>query len=154
MVTLTTGDYAPDFNLISTDEVFRKLSYYKGSVILLYFYPYDDTPGCIKEAKSFRDKYKDFVNMDIVLFGISPDDVFSHQAFSKKYAIPYPLLSDTDFKVSSEYGVLNTNKDGTKYILRTTFLIGKDGKIIKVWVDVKPNNHASKVIEEVIKLRA
>ncbi|MBX7152396.1 thioredoxin-dependent thiol peroxidase [bacterium] len=151
---LKPGRKAPDFKLKDTNGNTVQLSDYKGQYVVLYFYPKDDTPGCTKEACSFRDDYSDFNKHKIAVFGISPDDEKSHQKFTTKYKLPFPLLSDPDHKIAEKYGAWGLKKlYGREYegILRSTFVIGKDGMIEHVFDKVKVDTHATDVLH-VIKL--
>jgi peroxiredoxin Q/BCP len=111
---------------------------------VLFFYPKDDTPGCTIECKEFRDARADF-QAKAHVFGISPDDMASHQAFRDKYALNFPLLSDPEHRVASLFGVWGPKKNGTEGIHRTTFVI-REGKIARVFSDVKPEGHATQVL--------
>jgi peroxiredoxin Q/BCP len=124
----------------------------RGKPVVLYFYPKDDTPGCTAEACSFRDANHELQRCGVVVLGISKDSVSSHKKFAGKYGLPYPLLSDTDAHVAQEYGVYGEKSMyGKKYmgVDRSTFLIDKDGIVRKVWHKVRPENHASEVLEAV-----
>jgi thioredoxin-dependent peroxiredoxin len=159
--TIEEQQPAPDFTLPavgSTDVVtngqvhLRDLS---GRTIVLYFYPKDDTPGCTKEACSFRDANREMQKRGVVVLGVSADDIASHQKFAEKYGLPYPLLADTDTTVSQLYGVWKEkNMFGMKFmgINRETFLIDKDGVVRKVWHKVKPEGHAEEVLETIESL--
>lgn len=145
------GELAPDFELPDQEGSTKKLSDYRGSKVVLYFYPKDDTPGCTTEACSFRDNFSDLRRHQIEVLGVSADDVKSHARFHEKYHLPFTLLSDADHKVSEAYGVWGQKKmAGNEYmgIFRTTFLIDKDGKILKVYEKVKPENHANEILSD------
>lgn len=147
---LNEGDIAPDFDVNDQDGKKVKLSDYKGKNIALYFYPRDMTPGCTKEACSFRDRYEDLQKNNIIVFGVSADDEKKHQKFIEKHELPFPLLADTENKVGELYGVwVEKNMYGKKYmgIKRTTFLIDQDGKILKIFKKVKVSEHADEVLE-------
>ena len=123
---LEAGNQAPDFELQDSQGDLRKLSDYAGQTIVVYFYPKDDTPGCTKEACSFRDSYHDFKTAGVEVIGISPDSVKSHSKFSEKHDLPFILLSDPEHKVCETYGVWGLKKFmGREYygVLRTTFVI-------------------------------
>jgi len=142
---------APDFNLPDQDGKLHKLSDYKGKWVLLYFYPKDNTPGCTKEACGIRDEFKNFKNLNIVVLGISADSQQSHKKFIQKYKLPFTLLSDESKKVLKKYGVWGKKKFmGKEYegILRTSFLINPDGKIVKIYEQVKPDIHAKEVLKD------
>ncbi|MGI6741611.1 MAG: thioredoxin-dependent thiol peroxidase [Brevefilum sp.] len=152
MMILEAGNQAPDFELQDSQGDLRKLSDYAGQTIVVYFYPKDDTPGCTKEACSFRDSYHDFKTAGVEVIGISPDSVKSHSKFSEKHDLPFILLSDPEHKVCEAYGVWGLKKFmGREYygVLRTTFVIGPDGKIKKVFKNVKPADHSHEVLEAV-----
>lgn len=147
---LKEGTKAPDFTAIDQDGKTVKLSDHKGKRIVLYFYPKDDTPGCTKEACSFRDADDVFNSKGIKVFGISTDDEKSHQKFISKFQLPFDLLADTDKKVVEKYGVWGEKSMyGRTYMgtLRKTFLIGEDGKIVKIFDRVKVAEHADEVLK-------
>ena len=153
--------HAPDFTLpaIGNDEVVKNgqvhLADLRGKTVVLYFYPKDDTPGCTKEACSFRDANRVMQKRGIVVLGVSTDDVDSHQKFANKYQLPFPLLADTDTAVSQLYDVYGEkNFAGKKYmgINRSTFLIDKDGIVRKIWHKVRPEGHAEEVLQAVDSL--
>lgn len=142
------GKKAPDFTLLDQDGTEHKLSQYKGSKVLLYFYPKDDTPGCTTEACNFRDGYKEFKKMGLVILGVSKDNVKSHKKFAEKFKLPFPLLADTEHVVAEKYGVWKLKKFmGREYMgmERSSFLIDEDGNIAKVYETVKPADHAGEV---------
>ncbi len=152
---------APDFTLpaIGSDDVVKdgqvQLSALRGHATVLYFYPKDDTPGCTKEACSFRDANHIMQKRGIIVLGISTDDVASHQKFADKYSLSFPLLADTDKVVSQLYGVYGEkNMYGKKYmgVNRETFLIDKEGVVRKIWHKVKPDDHATEVLAAVEEL--
>ena len=149
---------APDFTLpaVGSDDIVKNgqvhLRELNGRTIVLYFYPKDDTPGCTKEACSFRDANHEMQKRGIVVLGVSTDSVDSHNKFAEKYGLPFPLLSDTDTTVSQLYGVYGEkNMYGKKYmgVNRETFLIDKDGIVRKIWHKVNPEEHANEVLETV-----
>lgn len=153
-MVLSEGTKAPEFNLTDSEGNQHRLSDYEGQTIVVYFYPKDDTPGCTKEACSFRDAYKDFKEAGVEVIGISPDTEKSHKKFVNKYDLPFTLLSDPDHKVSEAYGVWGLKKYmGREYegIYRTTFIIGPEGEIKRVFENVKPSDHSQEVLEEVMK---
>jgi thioredoxin-dependent peroxiredoxin len=144
------GDSAPDFTLPSSDGKTVKLSGLKGKNVVLYFYPKDDTPGCTKEACSFRDNLPKFGAMDAVVLGVSKDSLDSHSDFIKKYGLNFTLLSDEELKVNKLYGTwVEKENYGRKYwgTERSTFVIGKDGKIKKIFRKVKVDGHEQQVLE-------
>jgi len=141
--------HAPDFELMDENGQHHKLSDYKGKPVVLYFYPKDDTPGCTTEACNFRDGYVEYNKKGVTILGVSPDSVKSHAKFKEKYLLPYTLLADEEHKVSELYGVWVKKKQyGREYfgILRTTFVIDPEGKIVKVFEKVKPEGHSDEVL--------
>jgi len=147
---LEEGQKAPNFSLKSDDGKTYSLSQYKGKEeVLLYFYPRDDTPGCTKEACSFRDTFPHFSKKGVQVLGVSNDDLDSHAKFRAKYNLNFPLLSDPDHKVSEEYGVYKEkNNYGNKYwgIERSSFIIDKEGKIKKIFRRVKVDGHTEEIL--------
>jgi peroxiredoxin Q/BCP len=147
---LTEGDTAPDFALPTSGGGTLALHDLRGRRVILYFYPKDDTPGCTKEACAFRDIHDRIQQADAVVLGVSPDDVRSHDRFAAKYGLPFTLLADTDHAVAEKYGVWKEkNLYGKKYmgIERSTFLIDPDGRIARVWRNVKAEPHPQEVLE-------
>lgn len=144
MPLLKEGDPAPDFSLKTDRNETVTLSSLRGKPVVLFFYPQDDTPGCTIECKEFRDARAAFVDRAHV-FGISPDDLASHEAFREKYALNFPLLSDPGHKVADQFGVWGLKKSGAEGILRSTFII-RDGRIARVFPEVKPEGHAAQVL--------
>jgi thioredoxin-dependent peroxiredoxin len=143
------GDPAPDFTLLSDagDEV--TLSSFRGSPVVLYFYPKDDTPGCTVEACGFRDAYSEFEQRGAVVLGVSPDDEASHVKFKNKFSLPFTLLADPDHEVAETYGVWGEKKFGGKTywgVKRSTFLIDAEGNVSKVMHNVKPDGHPEQVL--------
>jgi peroxiredoxin Q/BCP len=148
---LEPGDRAPDFELETYDGKSMKLSDLQGSRVVLYFYPKDDTSGCTKEACGFRDNLPALKELDAIVLGVSPDGVASHEKFRDKYDLNFPLLSDPDHAVAEAYGAWGKKKMyGREYegILRSTFVIGADGRIEKVYAKVKPAEHAGQVVAD------
>lgn len=146
---ISAGIPAPDFSLTDEAGVPHKLSDYLGKPVVLYFYPKDDTPGCTTEACNFRDDYSAYEEAGVVILGVSPDSPKSHAKFKAKYQLPFTLLADEEHKVCEMYGVWGRKKFmGREYdgVLRTTFLIGRDGVIKKVFEDVKPADHSAEVL--------
>lgn len=140
---------APDFTLLDDTGVERRLSDYRGQPVVLYFYPKDDTPGCTTEACAFRDAYNEYTQAGVAVVGISPDKVKSHAKFKAKYQLPFTLLADENHAVCELYGVWGRKKFmGREYdgVFRTTFLIGSDGMIVKVFENVKPDGHSQEVL--------
>ena len=144
------GTAAPAFKTTDANGEPVNLKDFRGKKVVLYFYPKDDTPGCTKEACSFRDAFSKFKKQGITILGVSPDSEKSHQKFTAKYNLPFTLLADTDHSIADAYGVYGEKKFmGRTYmgIHRTTFLIDEKGKIKKVFEKVKPEDHASEVLE-------
>lgn len=140
---------APDFVLKDETGRERKLSDFVGKDVVLYFYPKDDTSGCTTEACGFRDDYSAYEKAGVVILGVSPDSIESHAKFKAKYQLPFPLLADEGHKVCEMYGVWGLKSMyGREYegVLRTTYLIGKDGNIKKVFEKVKPAKHSAEIL--------
>jgi thioredoxin-dependent peroxiredoxin len=149
---ISKGIPAPDFELEDDAGKNQRLSDYLGKVVVLYFYPKDDTPGCTTEACNFRDDYLRYEAVGAVILGVSPDNVKSHGKFKSKFDLPFPLLADVDHRVCDLYGVWGLKKMmGREYegVFRTTFLIGKDGIISQVFESVKPAEHSAEVLAEI-----
>lgn len=143
------GEQAPDFELQSDAGGTVRLSDLRGRRIVLYFYPKDDTPGCTTQACGIRDSFADLEETGALVFGVSPDDVASHERFRQKYSLPFTLLADDDHRVAEAYGVWGERSYmGRKYmgIERTTFVIDEDGVVAKVLRKVKPARHADDVL--------
>ncbi|MBX3045765.1 MAG: thioredoxin-dependent thiol peroxidase [Anaerolineales bacterium] len=154
---LKIGQKAPDFKLPDENGKLHSLSDYKGKTVVLYFYPADDTPGCTLEACNFRDDYLKYKAAGAVILGVSPDDEESHEKFKKKFNLPFPLLADVGHKVSEKYGVWGEKTMfGKKYmgVIRSTFLIGPDGKIAELYNKVSVPKHSEKVLKAVEELQA
>jgi len=146
---LAEGEKAPAFTLQADDGSKVKLSDLKGSPVVLYFYPADDTPGCTREACAFRDRSAELKKLGAKIFGISPDDVASHVKFRDKFKLNFPLLADPDHAVAEKFGAWREkNMYGKKRmgIVRSTFLIDTDGVIQKVWRSVKVDGHDQAVL--------
>lgn len=146
---LKEGDPAPNFSAATNGGGKVSLADFKGKPVILYFYPRDDTPGCTKEACAFRDHFAAFKKRGAVVLGVSVDPVKAHDKFVAKFKLPFPLLADEDKKIVNDYGVWGQKSFmGRKYdgIHRVTFLIGPDGKIKKIWPQVKPEEHAAEVL--------
>ncbi|HEY9282310.1 MAG TPA: thioredoxin-dependent thiol peroxidase [Pyrinomonadaceae bacterium] len=147
---LREGDAAPDFTSRDASGNTVRLSDLRGQNVVLYFYPKDDTPGCTKEACSFRDSSDVYEREGVKVLGVSLDDEQSHQAFAQKYNLPFTLLADTDHSLSEAYGVYGEQRWGDKTymgVARKTFLIDKDGRIKKVFDKVNVEQHADEVLQ-------
>ena len=153
-ITLEVGDKAPEFEALNQDGVKVALKDFIGKNVVLYFYPKDNTPGCTTEACEFSANYDQFIKNDTVIIGVSPDSVKSHAGFIAKQNLKHILLSDEDKEISKLYGVWQVKKNyGKEYlgIVRSTFVIGKDGKIVKIYKSVKAKDHAAKVLADLEK---
>lgn len=147
---LSEGDEAPDFTLPSTEGGRVTLRQFRGKKVVLYFYPQDDTPGCTKEACSFRDNLPKFEKLDAVILGISKDSIDSHEKFIKKYGLNFTLLSDEDLKAHKLYDTWREkNLYGRKYMgtERSTFVISNSGKIVRIFRRVKVDGHEGEVLQ-------
>ena len=153
---LAEGDKAPDFSAEAVGGTSPRvaLSDFAGKTVVLYFYPKDDTPGCTTEACDFRDSERLLTDRGIVVLGVSRDSPASHEKFRKKYGLPFPLLSDPDGKICEAYGVI---KEKTMYgvkrlgIDRSTFVIGPDGRILRIFRGVKVAGHVAAVLAAIEK---
>ena len=150
-MTLNVGEKSPSFKGMKAEGPLS-LKDLKGSHVVLYFYPKDDTPGCTKEACAFRDSLPRFKKMNAKIFGVSRDDLESHDKFAKKYELPFTLISDSDGSITDSFGVwVEKSMYGRKYmgIERATFLIDTAGVIRRVWRKVKVPGHAAEVLAAV-----
>ena len=147
---LKEGDVAPDFTSRDAHGNAVRLSDLRGRNVVLYFYPKDDTPGCTKEACSFRDAHSVYEERGIKVLGVSLDNEASHQAFAQKYDLPFTLLADTDHRVAEAYSVYGQKTRGDRTYMgvdRKTFLIDKEGRIKKIFDKVNVEQHADEVLE-------
>ena len=147
--TLHAGDSAPDFKLPRDGEGFLSLADFKGKKLVLYFYPKDDTSGCTAEAIAFNGLARDFASAGTAIVGASPDSVKKHDRFRQKYELSFPLLADESKQMLEAYGVwVEKSMYGRKYmgVERSTFLIGADGRVARVWRKVKVPGHAEEVL--------
>ena len=141
---------AKNFSLPASNGNVVSLEDFKGKNVIVYFYPKDNTPGCTTEACSFRDSFEEFQSSETIILGISKDSIKKHNGFIEKHNLPFLLLSDEDGKVCEDYGVWQLKKMmGKEYmgIVRSTFLIDKDGNLVKEWRAVKVNGHIEDVLE-------
>ena len=148
---INTGQTAPNFNLQDQNGNWHTLDNYKGQWVVLFFYPKDQTPGCTTEACNFRDNIFEFQKLNAQILGVSLDDIESHQAFSEKYSLPYPILADVNKECATEYGVLG------KFMMMTiakrqSFLINPEGQIVKHYKKVDPDTHSKEVIIDLKQL--
>jgi peroxiredoxin Q/BCP len=146
---LKEGDKAPAFTVATNGGGKISLADCLGKNVILYFYPKDDTPGCTKEACAFRDNFSEFKKRGAVVLGVSPDSVKSHDKFVEKFRLPFTLLADEEKKIVAAYGVWGEKSFmGRKYLgtYRVTFLIGPDGRVKKIWPQVKPEEHAREIL--------
>ena len=144
------NDKAPDFNSVDQNGQKVALKDYKGSWVVLYFYPRADTPGCTIEACSFRDSFHRVEKIGAVVLGVSPDTAKDQKKFVDKFDLPFTLVADADKKICNAYGVMQEkNMYGKKVmgVARTTFIVGPDGKIKHIFEKVKPEGHAEQVLE-------
>ncbi|WP_096155471.1 MULTISPECIES: thioredoxin-dependent thiol peroxidase [Bacillus] len=149
-MTIEIGNKAPDFELQTEKGESVKLSDYKGKNVVLYFYPKDMTPGCTTQACDFRDNHEDFSELDTVILGVSPDPMDKHQKFIEKHGLPFSLLVDEDHKVAELYDVWKLKKNfGKEYmgIERSTFIINKDGELVKEWRKVRVKDHVEEALQ-------
>jgi peroxiredoxin Q/BCP len=155
MTTVNLQQTVPDFELPSTGDKTIRLSDLRGKNVLIYFYPKDNTPGCTLEGQNFRDHIETFNAHNILIFGISRDSVRVHENFKEKQQFPFDLLSDADETVCNLFGVMQLKKNyGREYmgIVRSTFLIDTEGKLINEWRNVKVKQHIDEVLEAVKNL--
>ena len=156
-MSLSIGDKAPNFTLPDQEGQEQTLSAYKGSPVVLYFYPKDHTSGCTTEACGFRDDYSAYQEAGVTILGVSPDSPKTHTNFISKHDLPFTLLADTEREVLKLYGAWGLKKMyGREYegVLRTTFLIGADGKIAKIYEKVKPAAHSAEILADLKELEA
>jgi len=150
MAQLKEGQTAPEFNLPAQDEKNVALKDFRGKKVLIFFYPKAMTSGCTKQACSVQDAKDELAEMGVLPIGISPDPVRQQDKFASKYGLKYPLLSDFDYTVAPSYGVWGEESMyGKKYdgIIRSAFLVGEDGRMIKAWYKIKPDQTVQKVRE-------
>ena len=149
-MSISEGDKAPTFTLEADGESIINLKNFRGKTVVLYFYPKDSTPGCTIEACDFRDHIQAFTKRNITIIGVSKDSIKRHDNFKAKYELPFTLVSDNDNKVCEMYGTwVEKSMYGKKYmgIERSTFLIGPEGIILKVWRKVKVPGHVENVLK-------
>jgi peroxiredoxin Q/BCP len=150
MKHLKVGDNAPIFEGVDQDNKHISLNDFNGKKVAIYFYPKDSTPGCTAQACSLRDQYSELVSRGVQVIGVSADNVASHQKFTEKQNLPFPLIADTERKVIEQFGVwgpkkfMGKNYDG---IHRMTFLIDENGKIEQIWEKVNTKEHAKEILD-------
>lgn len=150
MMSLQIGEKAPEFTLHANNGQEVSLNDFKGKNIILYFYPKDMTPGCTTEACDFRDQHEKFEELNAVILGISPDPISRHEKFIEKHGLPFLLLADEDHEAAEQYDVWKLKKNfGKEYmgIERSTFLINKEGNLVKEWRKVKVQGHVEEALE-------
>ncbi len=149
-ITLGAGDVAPDFALADQDGNIHSLAEYRGRTVVLYFYPRDETPGCTTQACSFRDGHAEILAEGAIVLGVSRDDADSHRAFRERHQLPFPLLVDAEATVATRYGawgekvLYGRRFDG---MTRSTFIIGPDGILTRVWKRARPAEHGAAVLK-------
>ncbi len=150
---LKPGDNAPAFELLDQHSKVHRLSDYRGRWLVVYFYPKDDTPGCTTEACEFRDDVVTLKRMGVALLGVSTDNVESHKEFAEKYHLPFSLLSDPRGEVARQYGSL-MSMGPLRFAKRHTFIIDPDGRIARIYRNVRPREHSDRIIADLEELRA
>ncbi|MEO1670067.1 MAG: peroxiredoxin [Cyanobacteria bacterium J06631_2] len=143
-MALSAGSTAPSFSTVDDEGNSVSLADFKGKTVVLYFYPKDDTPGCTKQAQSFRDSFAEYQDKEMVVLGVSQDDQASHKQFKEKYGLPFQLLVDSDGAITQAYDV-----DGGGYAKRVTYIIDGEGKIAQVDSNVKTSTHAADVLKSI-----
>jgi peroxiredoxin Q/BCP len=146
-MALAIGSPAPAFTVKDTNGNTVSLADFAGKTVVLYFYPKDDTPGCTKEACSFRDSYADYQGKDVVVLGVSVDDETSHQQFTEKFNLPFPLLADVNAAMTNAYDVA-VEKNGVLYAKRVTYVIDGSGIITHVYDTVNTETHATDILAD------
>lgn len=155
LTLLAPGTEAPDFDFQDSEGRPGHTRSLRGTPFLVYFYPRDNTPGCTREACALRDRYSDLQKAGLTVIGVSGDDSASHDRFRRKHRLPFPLAADTDHAIARAYGAwgekqfLGKRFEGTH---RVSFLVGSDGKILRVYPNVKPAEHAEEVLDHVTNL--
>lgn len=152
MTDTKIGEHVPDFTIASTGDKNISLSDLKGNNVIIYFYPKDSTPGCTTEGQNFRDNFKQFTQLNTMIFGVSRDSIRSHENFKKKQELPFDLLSDVDEALCNIFDVIKLKKlYGREYmgIERSTFLLDTEGKLVKEWRKIKLKGHVDEVLEAV-----
>ncbi|MPQ26825.1 thioredoxin-dependent thiol peroxidase [Bacillus paralicheniformis] len=151
-MTVEIGQKVPDIELLGDHGEKVKLSDFEGKYVVLYFYPKDMTPGCTTEACDFRDRHESFAELDAVIIGVSPDDQTRHEKFKQKHDLPFLLLVDDEQKLAESFDVWKLKKNfGKEYmgVERSTFLIDKEGRLVKEWRKVKVKDHVAEALQAV-----
>lgn len=153
---ITQGQPIPNFSFNATNGLSGELKNYSGKIIVVYFYPKDNTPGCTNESKAFRDLYPEFQKVGVEIFGVSRDSLASHEKFKQKYELPFELISDPDETLCNLFEVIRPKVMFGKSLIgliRSTFVIDKNGNLAKAWRKVKVKGHAEEVFEYVNSLK-
>jgi peroxiredoxin Q/BCP len=145
---LRVGDPAPEFSLSDQEGKTHSLKALRGSWVMVYFYPKDDTPGCTRQACALRDRFADFTQRGVHVFGINPDSVESHKTFAIKHKLTFPLLSDADKSVVKAYGVWGRMAGMIPLTMRSTFLINPEGAIAKIYEQASPDRNADEILAD------
>ncbi|WP_424161800.1 thioredoxin-dependent thiol peroxidase [Bacillus amyloliquefaciens] len=156
-MTIEIGQAAPDMELVNDSGEEVSLTDFKGKYVVLYFYPKDMTPGCTTEACDFRDQHESFAGLDAVIIGVSPDSRDKHEKFKQKHDLPFQLLVDDEHKLAEAFGVWKLKKNfGKEYmgIERSTFLLDKEGRLVKEWRKVKVKDHVAEALRELEQIAA
>jgi peroxiredoxin Q/BCP len=148
---LVVGGRAPDFGLYDQNNIQHKLGDLRGRWLLLYFYPKDDTPGCTREACAFRDDFRQLLQLQVALLGVSLDSRASHRAFAEKYSLPFPLLADPEGKIASAYGAL-WKFGPIRFARRHSFIIDPEGKIARIYRSVDAEQHSQQILQDLSAL--
>jgi peroxiredoxin Q/BCP len=150
-VAMKVGDPVPDFSVLDQNKKAVRLSDFKGKLVLIFFYPKDESPGCTTEALGFKEEYSKIEKLGAVVLGVSSQGFKEHQAFIKKHELPFPLLVDIDGSLAESFGIGKHLFVGpTK---RKSVLIGPDGKLVRFYEEVEPSTHAKEVLEDIEKIK-
>ena len=147
---LKPGDHAPAFSLPDGNGKTVSSDSLRGKTFFLYFYPKDDTPGCTIEARQLNENLAQFRGLGVPVLGVSQDDASSHQAFQKKCGLEFDLLTDADRAVHGAYGAWGERPGRGEGVIRSSFLVGPDGRVRSAWYFVKPDGHALEVLKELL----
>jgi peroxiredoxin Q/BCP len=155
---ITAGAAAPEFTLAGSDSASHSLADYRGKTVIIYFYPRDNTPGCTKEACGFRDLHGELSLLNTVVLGVSKDSLKAHDKFIRDFGLPFTLLSDPDLAMMKEYGAYGTKVMYGKEVagvIRSTVIVGPDGKVLKHWPKVaKAETHPNEVLQYLQKVQS